>query len=84
MVKRRPRAMITSIIFDLDGLLADTEKLHCLAYQTAMMEHGFALSEMDYAEHWVRHGNGIADWLIAHNLGCRSRRLARAQSGALS
>lgn len=59
--------MITSIIFDLDGLLADTEKLHCLAYQSAMMEHGFAISELDYAEHWVRHGNGISDWLIAHN-----------------
>ena len=60
--------MITSIIFDLDGLLADTEKLHCLAYQTAMKEHGFALSELDYAEHWVRRGDGISDWLTARNL----------------
>ena len=60
--------MITGIIFDLDGLLADTEKLHCRAYQTAMLEHGFDLSEMDYAEHWVRRGDGIVDWVTAHNL----------------
>ncbi|MGH7872536.1 MAG: HAD family hydrolase [Candidatus Binatia bacterium] len=60
--------MITSIIFDLDGLLADTERLHCLAYQTAMKEHGFVLSELDYAEHWVRRGDGISEWLTAHSL----------------
>jgi len=60
--------MITGIIFDLDGLLADTEKLHCRAYQTAMLEYGFDLSEMEYAEHWVRHGGGIVDWVTAHNL----------------
>ena len=65
---RSPTVMITGIIFDLDGLLADTEKLHCRAYQTAMLEQGFDLSEMDYAEHWVRRGDGIVDWVTAHNL----------------
>lgn len=74
--------MITGIIFDLDGLLADTEKLHCLAYQTAMKEHGFALSELDYAEHWVRRGDGISEWLTAHSLAIdaaavRARKSAR-------
>ena len=33
-----------------------------------MKEHGFVLSELDYAEHWVRRGDGISDWLTAHNL----------------
>jgi HAD superfamily hydrolase (TIGR01509 family) len=60
--------MITSIIFDLDGLLADTERLHCRAYQAALMEHGHGVSEMDYAEHWVRSGKGISDWLDLHGL----------------
>lgn len=55
--------MITSVIFDLDGLLADTEPLHCRAYQAALLEHGLHVSETDYAEHWVRAGNGITDWL---------------------
>lgn len=59
--------MITSIIFDLDGLLADTETLHCRAYQNAMLEHGLPLSEIEYGEHWVRKGLGIADWLTLQN-----------------
>ena len=60
-------ATITSIIFDLDGLLADTETLHCRAYQNAMLEHGLPLSETEYGEHWVRKGLGIADWLTLQN-----------------
>ena len=55
--------MITAIIFDLDGLLADTECLHCRAYQKALLEHDVELGEADYAEHWVRFGKGIGDWL---------------------
>lgn len=57
--------MISTIIFDLDGLLADTERLHCQAYRDALAAKGIALSEVEYAEHWVRSGRGIADWLTA-------------------
>ncbi len=60
--------MITSIIFDLDGLLADTERLHCRAYQAALREYGCQVSETDYAEHWVRAGKGISDWVSIHGL----------------
>jgi HAD superfamily hydrolase (TIGR01509 family) len=60
--------MITSIIFDLDGLLADTERLHCRAYQAALREYGCQVSEKDYAEHWVRAGRGISDWVSLHGL----------------
>jgi beta-phosphoglucomutase len=64
----KPTTLITTVIFDLDGLLADTERLHCRAYQTALWEHGVSLSETDYAEHWVRSGKGIADWVGMHCL----------------
>jgi HAD superfamily hydrolase (TIGR01509 family) len=60
--------MITSIIFDLDGLLADTERLHCRAYQAALREYGCQVSEADYTEHWVRAGKGIADWVSIRGL----------------
>jgi beta-phosphoglucomutase len=60
--------MINSVIFDLDGLLADTEGLHCRAYQRALSEHGIALLEMEYCEHWVRSGKGIADWTAMRGL----------------
>jgi HAD superfamily hydrolase (TIGR01509 family) len=60
--------MISTIIFDLDGLLADTEILHCQAYQMAFTERGIELSAGDYAEHWIRHGRSIADWVDLHGL----------------
>jgi HAD superfamily hydrolase (TIGR01509 family) len=60
--------MISTVIFDLDGLLADTEGLHCRAYQMAMAEHGVDLKQADYAEHWVRNGLGIGDWVSRNGL----------------
>ena len=60
--------MVNAIIFDLDGLLADTECLHCRAYQMALLEHDIELRETDYAEHWVRFGKGIGDWLTLQGL----------------
>jgi HAD superfamily hydrolase (TIGR01509 family) len=60
--------MITTIIFDLDGLLADTERLHCMAYQDAFRAHGAAVSDHEYAEHWVRSGRGITEWLSERGL----------------
>ena len=60
--------MIAATIFDLDGLLADTECLHCRAYQMALSEHGIQLGDAEYAEHWVRFANGIADWVALRGL----------------
>ena len=60
--------MISAVIFDLDGLLADTERLHWKAYQSAFAEHGLPLDESEYAEHWVRSGKGIVDWVQSHGL----------------
>jgi HAD superfamily hydrolase (TIGR01509 family) len=55
--------MISTLIFDLDGLLADTELLHCQAYQMAFAELGINLGTADYAEHWIRQGKGVIDWV---------------------
>ncbi|HUK40075.1 MAG TPA: HAD family phosphatase [Candidatus Acidoferrales bacterium] len=60
--------MITTVIFDLDGLLADTEPLHCRAYQMALKEKHLTVTEPDYAEHWVRSGKGIVEWLRERGL----------------
>lgn len=60
--------MITTVIFDLDGLIADTEPLHCRAYQETLQSEGATLTESEYIEHWVRAGKGIGDWLARHRL----------------
>ncbi len=76
--------MITTVIFDLDGLLADTERLHCQAYQMALLEHGVPLTEADYGEHWVRCGKGIYEWVGQQGLeldpgGLRARKATHYQ-----
>jgi len=60
--------MIRAVIFDLDGLIADTELLHCRAYQMAFAERGVSLDAGEYSEHWVRNGKGIVDWVSSRNL----------------
>ena len=60
--------MVSTVIFDLDGLLADTERLHCLAYQKALQLHGAILTDHEYGEHWVRRGRGIGEWLTGRGL----------------
>ena len=60
--------VITTVIVDLDGLLADTERLHCQAYQDALRHHGATLTEAEYADHWVRAGRGIDDWVSIRGL----------------
>ncbi|MBI4523947.1 MAG: HAD family phosphatase [Deltaproteobacteria bacterium] len=52
----------------MDGLLSDTEPLHCLAYQETLKAEGAILTDSDYIEHWVRAGKGIAEWLAHHGL----------------
>jgi HAD superfamily hydrolase (TIGR01509 family) len=60
--------MINAVIFDLDGLLADTEKLHLSAYQTAFSKLGFELSGQEYTNHWIRCGQGTDAFIAQRNL----------------
>jgi putative hydrolase of the HAD superfamily len=61
---------VTALICDLDGLLTDTETLHYQSYQEIFPEFGFTVSEQDYAEHWIRHGRSISDYVTRHSLSC--------------
>jgi HAD superfamily hydrolase (TIGR01509 family) len=60
--------MFTTIIFDLDGLLSDTETLHMKAYQAVLKNHGISLGEIDFQNHWIRDGLGIKDYVLINNL----------------
>jgi beta-phosphoglucomutase len=73
--------MITTLIFDLDGLLADTEKLHCIAYQDALAKFGFKLTENDYSEHWILKGGSIGEFIAVRGLDIDPEliRLAKAE-----
>jgi HAD superfamily hydrolase (TIGR01509 family) len=60
--------LIRTVIFDLDGLLADTEKLHRRTYQETLAEFGIELSDKQYEDHWIRRGLGIAEFASENNL----------------
>jgi HAD superfamily hydrolase (TIGR01509 family) len=53
--------MISAVLFDLDGLLADTEKLHLQAYKEMLGAHGIELRDAEYEEHWIRLGKGLRE-----------------------
>ena len=60
--------MITTIIFDLDGLLADTEGLHFQSYREVLAQHGVDVNLAQYIEHWIRRGQGVTAWAEEHGL----------------
>jgi HAD superfamily hydrolase (TIGR01509 family) len=60
--------MICAVIFDLDGLLADTEALHSQAWRQTLATRGVHVSEQEYADHWVRQGKGLIEFLNDHDL----------------
>ena len=60
--------MISAVLLDLDGLLADTESLHCQAWQATLGGHDIAITVEFYFNWWVRQGRGIKDFVQAKGL----------------
>ena len=47
------RAALTAIVFDFDGVIADSERLHLAAYQRVLAPLGFELSDEAYYAHYL-------------------------------
>jgi len=56
------------IIFDFDGLLADSEPHHYLAYNEVFQRYGHSLDKDEYWVEWTSKGKGIAGEIDRHNL----------------
>jgi HAD superfamily hydrolase (TIGR01509 family) len=48
---------IAAIVFDFDGVLADTEPLHLAAFQDVFSRRGWALTSDDYFSRYLGHGD---------------------------
>jgi HAD superfamily hydrolase (TIGR01509 family) len=72
--------MISTVIFDLDGLLVDTEKLHRGAYKEVFRELGVALSNEEYEDHWIRRGEGIDAFVERRNLAIDPKLIRRMKA----
>lgn len=57
MSKPRRKAQ-AAVIFDLDGVLLDSEELHYRAYSEVLAEFGVTVGRDEYAEHWIGAGHG--------------------------
>ena len=44
---------LLGVVFDFDGVIADTEGLHLRAYQETLSEKGISLSKSEYFEHYL-------------------------------
>lgn len=42
-----------AVLFDMDGVIFDSEPLHVAAFQAVLSHHGHTLSEEDYKEHFA-------------------------------
>ena len=74
--------MISTVIFDLDGLLTDTERLHCEAWRRTLAGVGVEVSEEEFAYHWIRTGLGIEEFARLRGLSHDIHALRRAKFGA--
>ena len=72
--------MLPNLIFDLDGLLSDTESLHMKAYVKALSNISIELSEDEYADHWIRQGLGIEQFIEKRNLALSASTIRNAKS----
>ena len=59
---------IKGVIFDVDGLLVDTEKIHVDAWKSVFSEEGVFLTKSDYEK-----GVGIADKEFLLQLKCKGK-----------
>jgi HAD superfamily hydrolase (TIGR01509 family) len=73
--------MISTVIFDLDGLLTDTERLHCQAWRQTLADIGVDVSEEQYADHWIRAGLGIDGFVRVRGLPHDADALRRSKLG---
>ena len=50
--------MIRGVLFDLDGVLADSERLQWAAYRQVLAEFGVDVGLEEYRQHWIARGGG--------------------------
>ena len=59
---------LRAIIFDCDGVIADTEPVHYAAFARALGEHGVSLSRQEYYEHYLGYDDaGVFAHAFAHS-----------------
>ena len=61
--------MLSAIVFDFDGVIANSEPLHFEAYRDVLADAGVALAESDYYERYLGFDDVGAFEAIARDAG---------------
>jgi len=56
------------LILDFDGLLADSERFHFIAYNEVFTRYGHTLDEKEYYKYWTSLGRGAKGEIERHGL----------------
>ncbi|MBN2567385.1 HAD family phosphatase [Candidatus Woesearchaeota archaeon] len=68
LFSRHNHRTIRGVLLDMDGVLVDTEPLHCQAYIQAFRRMGYTVREDDYYDHWTNRGGGVEDFIEKRQL----------------
>ena len=60
--------MIKSLLFDMDGVLVDTEPIMARVVALALADQGLHVTELEYYDNWTKKGKGIADFIKEKNI----------------
>ncbi len=55
--------MIKAIIFDMDGVLVDTEPVHCASYVQTFQDHGVKIEDNHFYDHWTKKGGNLQQFV---------------------
>lgn len=65
---RRLLANAEGLVFDFDGLLADSERFHYEAYNAVFSRYGHTLDQTEYWKYWTSLGHGVQGEIDRHGL----------------
>jgi len=68
------------VIFDLDGVLIDSEGLYYRAYSEVLKPHGVSVTREEYEEHWIAQGTGPEYIVAKHKLSISPDELRQLRS----
>ncbi len=73
-----------TIIFDFDGVLADSEKYHYLAYSEVFSRYGHTIDETEYYRYWTSLGQGARGEIERHGLDLDPARIKEEKNPIFS
>jgi HAD superfamily hydrolase (TIGR01509 family) len=64
----QPLRRARGLIFDFDGLLADSERFHFISYNEVFARYGHVIDETEYYKYWTSLGLGVTGEIERHGL----------------